>query len=63
MASSKLREPADEVFGKFCLALSLAKAAWPLVWGGWEESRGDVSVCVSVYVVVEQPDSLSHTWT
>lgn len=46
MASSKLREPADEVFGKFCLALSLAKATWPLVWGDREESLGDFSVCV-----------------
>ena len=26
MASSKLREPVDEVFGKYCLTLSLAKA-------------------------------------
>lgn len=61
MASSKLREPTDEVFGKFCSAISLAKATWH-----WGVPLG-TSVCVYVCVcaVTLQPDSLSllSEWT
>lgn len=49
MASSKFREPVDEVFGKCCLVLSLAKATWHGEVGGRGlGSLGDFSVCVCV---------------
>lgn len=50
MASSKFREPVDEVFGKCCLVLSLAKATWHGEVGGRGlGSLGDFSVCVCVW--------------
>lgn len=66
MASSKFREPVDEVFGKCCLVLSLAKATWHGEVGGRGlGSLGDFSVCVCVCVVALHPDYLSalSEWT